>query len=357
MAEINFHPTLNIVQSERLDYLTLLNDAWDSHLAPRKENAPTVISLFAGCGGSSLGYSMAGYKELLAVEWNDNAVATFTLNFPDIPIYHGDINNLSVDETLSRTGFRAGELFVLDGSPPCQGFSSAGKRDMNDDRNKLFKQYARLLQGLQPKFFVMENVSGLVKGKMKLIFVEILKELKACGYVVKVRLMNTKYFNVPQSRERLIFIGIRNDIHVDLSNAKTSQKIFTVRDALTGLSEISQDENSNHVWIDEVQRQTKWIGRAAVLKQGEQMAFQYRRLYWDKPCPTITKGSFENMPCYVRGSNIHPTQPRTLSIRELARCHSFPDQFRFVNALRNGSQCIGNSVPPLFMKAIAESFI
>jgi DNA (cytosine-5)-methyltransferase 1 len=155
---------------------------------------------------------MAGYRELLAVEWDDHAVETFKLNFPDVPVCHGDIAKLSVEECLKITGLQPGELAVLDGSPPCQGFSTAGKRKMDDGRNQLFREYVRLLRGLKPKIFVMENVSGMVKGKMKLIFAEIMRELKASGYHVSARLMNAMYFGVPQSRERMIFIGVRDDL-------------------------------------------------------------------------------------------------------------------------------------------------
>jgi DNA (cytosine-5)-methyltransferase 1 len=153
------------------DYPALLDACWQEHLAPRADNAPTVISTFAGAGGSSLGYSMAGYQELLAVEWDDNAVETFRLNFSGVPVYHGDICKLSVEECMRLAGLtEPGELDVLDGSPPCQGFSTAGKRDFGDDRNQLFRQYVRLLRGLRPKVFVKENVSGMVKGIMKLMF-------------------------------------------------------------------------------------------------------------------------------------------------------------------------------------------
>lgn len=198
-------PKLRTPLSKIADYPAHLETAWQEHLAPKSDDAPTVISIFAGCGGSSLGYSMAGLRELLAVEWDDNAVQTFRLNFPDVPVYHGDIAKLSVEECLRRTGLEPGQLDVFDGSPPCQGFSTAGKREMNDDRNQLFREYVRLLRGLQPKVFVMENVSGMVKGKMKLIFAEIMQELKASGYKVSCRLLNAMYFGVPQSRQRLIF--------------------------------------------------------------------------------------------------------------------------------------------------------
>ena len=196
----------------KINYPAILAEAWQQHLAPREADAPTVVSTFAGCGGSSLGYSMAGYRELLAVEWDDNAVQTFRLNFPGVPVYHGDIAKLSVGQCLSMTGLEPGQLDVLDGSPPCQGFSTAGKRQMDDPRNSLFREFVRLLRGLRPRAFVMENVSGLVKGKMKLVFAEIMRELKASGYKVKCRLLNAMYYNVPQSRQRLIWVGIREDL-------------------------------------------------------------------------------------------------------------------------------------------------
>ena len=174
-------------QVSQVDYPAILDEAWAQHLTEKHVDAPTVVSTFAGAGGSSLGYSMAGFRELLAVEWDDNAVATFKLNFPDVPVYHGDIAKLSVEQVLEMTGLQPGELDVFDGSPPCQGFSTAGKRIIDDPRNQLFREYVRLLRGLKPKVFVMENVSGMVKGKMKLVFVEILKELKASGYKVSER--------------------------------------------------------------------------------------------------------------------------------------------------------------------------
>ena len=94
------------------EYLTILEQAWQEHLEPKPDNAPTVISTFAGCGGSSLGYSMAGFRELLAIEWDDNAVATFKLNFPEVPVYHGDIAKISVEQVLEMTGLQPGELEV-----------------------------------------------------------------------------------------------------------------------------------------------------------------------------------------------------------------------------------------------------
>lgn len=326
-------------------YLAILDVAWQQHLAPRSPDAPTVISTFAGAGGSSLGYSMAGYRELLAVEWDDNAVATFKLNFPDVPIYHGDITKLSVDEVLERTGLQPGELDVFDGSPPCQGFSTAGKRQMDDARNQLFREYVRLLRGLQPKVFVMENVSGMVKGKMKLIFVDILKELKASGYKVSARLMNAMYFNVPQSRERLIFIGVRDDLGIAPSHPRGRGHVVTVREAFNQL--LPQGYELTHT-----ARQI--VGKMKPRENGKlyarQCGHEFTRLSWNYPAPTILK----NFRLSGAMGMVYPDLDKHIGIAECKRIASLPDPFRLIGTIPEQWARIGNSVPPLFMRAIAD---
>jgi DNA (cytosine-5)-methyltransferase 1 len=335
-------------------YTEILDDAWKLHLAPREANASTVVSTFAGCGGSSLGYSMAGYKELLAVEWNDNAVETFKLNFPDVPVYHGDINKLTVEECLALAKLKPGELDVFDGSPPCQGFSTAGNRDFGDDRNQLFRQFVRLLKGIQPKVFVMENVSGMVKGKMKLIFAEILKELKGCGYNVKARLLNAKWFGVPQSRERMIFVGVRNGINVEPSHPNPSGWPVTVWQAIGHLPDYKIPERG-HDWTDESPngKNTKTWGRVFMAKEGVKFAGQKRRGHWNAPAGTLTTGGLMNAP-YLRAIGAHPKYNRTFSQLEYRLLASFPEAFKFCGDLYEGYKRVGNCVPPLFMKAISE---
>ena len=139
---------------------------------------PTVISLFAGTGGSSLGYKWAGFKELLAIDFDAHAVECFKLNFPEVPVWKRSVVDVTGDEILEFCKIKKGELDVLDGSPPCQGFSTAGKRNVNDSRNDLFKEYVRLITEIQPKVFVMENVSGMAKGRMRGRFIQIMKDLK-----------------------------------------------------------------------------------------------------------------------------------------------------------------------------------
>lgn len=317
---------------------------------------PTVISTFAGCGGSSLGYQMAGFYELLAVEWDQNAVDTFRLNFPDIPVYHGDIAKLTGAECMKLSGIDKGMLDVLDGSPPCQGFSTAGKRKFNDPRNSLFKEYARLLLELQPKIFVMENVTGMVKGCMKQAYLQIIKTLRECGYKAKGEVMNAMYYGVPQSRERVIIIGVREDIGIEPSHPKPQGKPIIMKQVIGDLLK-DQDEAINHVWIDESVngKNTKTWKLADRCKEGRKYAGHQKRLIWDKVCPTLCKPSSDGMNImpYLRNSHCHPLQTRTLSIRELARLSSYPDTFMFTKNLE-GANRIGNSVPPLLMKAIAE---
>ena len=276
---------------KRIDnYPAYLQEAWQQHLAPRRPDAPTVISTFAGAGGSSLGYSMAGYRELLAVEWDNNAVETFKLNFPGVPVYHGDIAKLSVEQCMALAGLtEPGQLDVFDGSPPCQGFSTAGKRDFNDDRNQLFREYVRLLRGLQPKVFVMENVSGMVKGKMKLIFADIMRELKASGYVVSARLLNAMWFGVPQSRERMIFIGVREDLGIVPSHPKAESRPVVVKQALEGIENLAGPMPSPGTKIAECCQNMRQ-GTTASDFYRKNWGFNLYRLDWNKPSPTFTKG-------------------------------------------------------------------
>jgi DNA (cytosine-5)-methyltransferase 1 len=364
-------------QVAKVDYPAILAAAWEQHLAPRAEDAPTVVSLFAGCGGSSLGYSMAGFRELLAVEWDDNAVETFRINFPDVPVYHGDIAKLSVEECLSLVGLEPGQLDVLDGSPPCQGFSTAGKRQLDDPRNNLFREYVRLLRGLRPKVFVMENVSGMVKGKMKLVFAEAMRELKGSGYRVSARLMNAMYFHVPQSRQRLIFVGVREDVGKEPSHPKAEYKPIAIKDAVPGL--LATRSLRINPWID-AQKPAATICKTTAgyqalqcevimppfddkyarpksrIPKGGNAADVIGKGYNsccipdpDKPSPTLPKTQTGRGFATIA----HWAEPRALTIDEAKRIASFPDPMQFIGKYSEQWARIGNSVPPLFMRAIA----
>lgn len=345
----------------------------------------TVVSTFAGCGGSSLGYKMAGGKVLLACEWDKNAVETYQLNNPETDVFYGDVAMLSVDDVLRRTGIAIGSLDVFDGSPPCQGFSTAGKRQIDDPRNNLFREYVRLLRGLQPRAFVMENVSGMVKGHMRTLFAEILRELKSCGYKVRARLLNAAWYGVPQSRERVIFIGAREDLGVDPDHPMPNvARATTVREALalpqgsrllhltsSGAYDFTDRAgptftvghgNHTHYVVEShphpPQLTPKYRLLAPRIKPGECEAdydpagngFQnLNRLRWNKPSPTLTKMN----PGNGRGTLLHPELHRSLTIEEALRLSSFPDDFKMIGSFADRWSRIGNSVPPLLMCAIA----
>lgn len=367
------------------DYPAHLAACWQEHLVPKAEDAPTVISTFAGCGGSSLGYSMAGFRELLAVEWDDNAVETFKLNFPDVPVYHGDIAKLSVEECLRLAGIEPGQLDVLDGSPPCQGFSTAGKRELGDDRNQLFREYVRLLRGLRPKVFVMENVSGIVKGKMKLIFAEIMQELKASGYRVSARLLNAMYFGVPQSRERMIFIGVREDLEQEPSNPEAETVPVTVKAAILqdGIAATRHSYGKGFTQVDYLSFDEPSFTLRKTVAGGQHIvsSANVTDISEDQPAPPLTplyvkywhlaqegesvgrvnsnKKLNKNRVSFTQGKSegngglYHPVQPRGLSTGERKRLGSFPAVFVFTD-WASAIERIGNSVPPLMMRAIAR---
>jgi len=306
-------------------------------------NEPTVISTFAGCGGSSLGYKWAGFRELLAIDFDDNAVETFKLNFSEVPCWKRDIREVTGAEILTACKIKSGDLDVLDGSPPCQGFSTAGKRKVLDPRNDLFREYVRLIKELQPKVFVMENVSGMVKGTMKGRFIEIMQDLKSTDYNVKAKLMNAKWYEVPQSRERMIFIGVKDG---EPNFPKPGRSVISVKEALSGV------ENKTFLRPNE-----KYISDMQALKPGNNLSkikkgsfYSYVKAPKNKPSMTITKSvSFGKISMW------HYEESRNITIEEAKRLCSFPDDFKMIGNYSTQWARIGNAVMPRFMYHIAKN--
>lgn len=338
-----------------MSYTERLAAAWGSHLAPRGSDAPTVVSTFAGCGGSSLGYSMAGFDERLAVEWNEKQADSFVANFPDVPLHLGDIADLSDADALRLAGVAPGQLDVFDGSPPCQGFSLAGSRELDDGRNQLFREYARLLRAFAPKVFVMENVRGMVIGKMRLIFVDILRELRGCDYTVSARVLNAGWYDVPQPRPRMIFIGVRNDLAalgIAPSHPKPQRRPPTVREAWQGVENTAEECTAARF------AETRLVWRILLrMKAGDwgddyhpnKQLYGLHRLEWDKPSPTILRNGGAGGVCEA----CHPVENRRATIAEIKRLASFPDPFVLRGNFQERWAAIGNCVPPLFMREIA----
>ena len=207
-------------------------------------NGLTVASTFSDAGGSSLGYRMAGYRVLYANEFVELARDTYRANAADHTIIDdSDILDLGPEDILSVIDLDAGELDLLDGSPPCASFSTAGKRhkywgqakeysDTAQRTDDLFFEFARILNGIQPKTFVAENVSGLVNGTAKGYFKEIYVTLRACGYRVSAKLLSSQWLGVPQMRQRLIFVGIRNDLKLDPVHPRPLPYFYSALEAI-----------------------------------------------------------------------------------------------------------------------------
>lgn len=247
-------------------------------VAKVKPNGLRAISLFAGCGGSSLGYRMAGFRMLWANEFVDAARVVYEANAAAGTVCDGrDIRKVDPLAVLKELGLKPGELDVLDGSPPCASFSTAGKREAHWGKEKkysdkvqrtddLFFEYVRFLKAMQPRAFVAENVSGLVKGTAKGYFLEILREMKACGYDVAARLLDAQWLGVPQARQRIIFVGFREDLGVEPVHPSPLAYRYSVRDALP------------------------WIGGAEFSTGGQNQA-KDSTLPGDAPAHTITSGA------------------------------------------------------------------
>jgi DNA (cytosine-5)-methyltransferase 1 len=304
---------------------------------------PTVISIFAGCGGSSLGYKMAGFKELLAIDFDENCKKTFNSNFPNIPFWRKNIIEVKSKDILEFTKLDIGELDLLDGSPPCQGFSVAGKRNINDKRNRLFLEFFRLIKELQPKVFVMENVPGLSYGEMKGVFNEIMEFFGELPYKTSCKMLNAKYYGVPQVRKRLIWIGTRNDLKKEPIFPKPNLKIITVENALKNLIVIEKRKEPGKAIKSRVLN--RCIEGEGGEKYNKGKLYSWRRILRRKPCPTITKIA----------RLLHWRENGYLTIQEIKRLSTFPDDFNFHgNFLLQWSQ-IGNCVPPKMMRAIAKT--
>jgi DNA (cytosine-5)-methyltransferase 1 len=328
-------------------------------------NGLRVASTFCGCGGSSLGYRMAGYKVIWASEFVESARETYRANsHQDTILDSRDIRSVSAEDILSVTGLRVGDLDIFDGSPPCASFSTAGKRERGWGKQKkysdtvqrtddLFFEFSRLVRELQPKVFIAENVSGLIKGKAKGYFIEILRELESCGYRVKCRLIDAQWLGVPQSRQRTIFIGVRNDLNREPIFPQPRTYRYSIRDAvpwivgyeLKVVTPVVDPESD----ISRYSTGREWYR----LRVGEQSSRYFNLVRTDPDAPSPTICASHGSPSIA--SVTHPFECRKFSIAELRRLCSFPDDFILTGTYAKQWERLGRAVPPLMMKAIAET--
>lgn len=317
----------------------------------------SVVSLFAGAGGSSLGYRMAGYKILLANEFVESAIKTYALNkSPTTILDSSDIRVLDAENILNQAKLKVGELDILDGSPPCNTFSLMGKRDKSWGKvqsyhsktqicDDLFFEYSRILKALQPKVFVAENVPGMVMGRSKGYFIIILKSLKDAGYRVTVRELDSSKLGVPQVRKRIIFIGVRNDLELEPMFPTPLKYGYVLRDVLNNLNPKILKED----WLDS-SRHKKTYNKIVNLSQGQHSTFHStKRAHYEKPVCTINGGAGSH------GGVYHPTENRKFTIPELKRICSFPDDYEFVGSKAEQGARLGLAVPPVMMFHIAST--
>lgn len=337
-------------------------------------NGFNVVSTFSGGGGSCLGYRMANFRVLYANEFVEEAQRTYKANHPRSFLDCRDIRTVTGDDILNAIGLQRGEIDIFDGSPPCCAFSTAGSREAGWGKQKqysdgktqrvddLFFEYTRLLRELQPKTFIAENVSGLIKGTAKGYFKQILQELKSCGYEVKASLLNGMYLGVPQARQRVIFCGVRKDLvekyDVHPTFPKPLPYYYTLADAFDGLV----NDESETARLEAQAREKKW---GEILKQipknplkstaGSKYAngsyFNLVRESMYQPCSTICQS---NGKAHASG-NCHPLHDRKLTIAELKRITSIPDDFILTGNYEQQWERLGRMVPPIMMSHIAKT--
>jgi DNA (cytosine-5)-methyltransferase 1 len=277
------------------------------------------ISLFCGCGGSSLGYKRSGMNGLLGIDTNPVSCESYGLNFPNSEVWNRDIKKVTPKEILSNFGMFKGDLDLLDSSPPCQGFSIAGKREVLDVRNELFLHTKRFIVGLQPKVFIIENVDGLLHGKMRGIFNHIISELEKTPYRIKWKSLNSIYYGVPQSRQRVIIMGVRKDLNLEPQFPEHDNQFQLIGDVIPNIDFHSRGQFDKR------------------LKDVNSFAY------------TITKTP--SMFFVENGVKRKPT------IDELKVLQGFPKSFKLKGTFAEKWGQIGNSVPPPLTYRIGKEIL
>lgn len=340
-------------------------------------NGLKVASTFSGAGGSCTGYRMAGYRVVWANEFVPAAQASYKANASDhCHLDCRDIKLVKPEDIFAVTGLKPGELDLFDGSPPCQAFSTAGKREKGWGKDKsyehgakqknetLFDEYVRLLRGLKPKVFVAENVSGLVKGTAKGYFLEILAALKECGYRVTCKVLDAQWLGVPQMRQRTIFVGVRDDIGLDPVHPKPLPYRYSVRDALpwiVGCEEMAGYNGHRMLSADTPSQTILRTGsfNCEAKKEWETVTAGNERhtLAGRRPTRSTTEPAATATATVSEFNLISKdrTERRKFTIDELKRICAFPDDFILKGTYAQQWERLGNSVPPVMMRAIAET--
>ena len=329
----------------------------------RKTTAPTAFDLFCGCGGLTVGLKKAGFDVLGAVDIDPLSTETYKANHPEVEIWTKDILELKPASLKRTLNLSKGDLDLISGCPPCQGFSTMrtlnGARPVDDPRNDLLFEFQRFVEALRPKAVMMENVPGLAQDRRFRTFCERLEKL---GYIGEHRILNAGEYGVPQRRRRLIYLA---GFGIEIPFADPSRRQKTVRDAIGGLPKAGESGDSVH---DMTERRTKKVldlirripkngGSRTDLPEEYQLdchkrcdGFKdvYGRMAWDDLAPTITSGCFNPS----KGRFLHPEENRAITLREAALLQGFPRRYKFpiVNSKSAVALMIGNALPPEFIR-------
>lgn len=381
----------------------------------KNQKRPIAVDLFAGAGGMTLGFEQAGFDVLAAVEIDPIHCATHEYNFPFWKVFCQSIETLKGLEIRQNSEIGNQEIDIVFGGPPCQGFSLMGKRAFDDPRNSLMFHFIRLVDELQPKYFVLENVPGLTVGKHRQFITEIIDKLQSQGYQVieNYQVLNASYYGVPQDRSRLFILGSRKGLPLPsypkpiTKPPKVNPKIDrnfnhfslcpTVWDAIGDLPTIEQyPELFLQDYTPGVYQKSSFYAQLLRGLVTVDDNFSYPRIFdqnlltcslrsrhsptstarfeateWGKTekisrfhkldpqglCNTLRAGTPSNRGAFTSPRPIHPYTPRCITVREAARLHSYPDWFRFQGTKWHGFRQVGNSVPPLLAKAVASEII
>ena len=326
----------------------------------------TAFDVFCGCGGLTLGLKQAGFRVVGAVDIDRLALAAYELNHPGAATWCMDVRDLDLEAIQGRLGLDRGQLDLLAGCPPCQGFSTLrtlnGSREVSDDRNDLVFEFLRLVRELEPKAVMLENVPGLGTDRRMTRFEAALSEM---GYSHARRVLDTADYGVPQKRRRLILLGSRRGT-VDF--ATPSPRRSSVRSAIESLPLAGKSGDPLH---DMPERRTERVrdlirripkdGGGRLDLDGEDQlpchrkftGFKdvYGRMAWDSPAPTITSGCHNPS----KGRFLHPTEDRAITLREAALLQGFPATYRFpaTGGKLALAAMIGNALPPAFVRSHA----
>jgi len=339
------HRLFNLKELERLQGKISGSHSGNNYkiLKSNKKTKYKVVELFAGAGGTALGFHHAGLQHSLLTDWDRDSVATLMNNRPDWNVMHADVRNVD---------FKGMSADIVEGGFPCQAFSSAGKKlGFEDTRGTMFFEFARSIKEIRPKVAMGENVRGLLNHDNGQTLKTIIEVIKGLGYRVAYKVVKAQYLDVPQKRERLIIMAVRDDLKLPIYFPKERDYTVSLREALEGcpdspgqsyparkasiLSKIPQ----GGYWKDlPLNVQKEYMGASFHLGGGK--TGMARRLSWDEPSLTLTCA-----PAQKQTERCHPQETRPLKVREYARIQTFPDDWEFSGSLASQYKQIGNAVP------------